>query len=214
MRVRTVMVSLAAILVSVPMALVAPSAAFAGGRPLVDPSTLNPAPHPEGKPVCAREGNFIVCRTTIDINDDFGTFPSGISCGRTELLWSVQYTLRAGSVAIYNASGNVLKLIYDDSYTGSFSNPDNSKSAAWTQQDRTEYVFTTPGDNSTGTFTMTELQKVYGPTGNLILTDAGRESFNLADGTRLTAAGHHPLDDYLYGGGDPTALAPLCNALT
>ncbi len=212
MRVRTVIVSLAAVLLSLPLALVAPSAAFAG-RHLVDPSTLNPPPHDTGKPVCVREGNFIVCHTTIDINDDFGTFDSGINCGGAELQWSMQYTIRAGSLAIYDASGNVLKLVYDDSYTGSFSNPDNGKSAAWTQQDRTKYVFTTPGDNTSGTFVMTELQKVYGTTGNLILTDAGRETFNLADNTRLTAAGHHPLDDYLYGGGSITALAPLCNAL-
>ena len=213
MRVRTVMASLAAVLLAVPMALVAPSAAFAG-RPLVDPSTLNPKPHATGEPVCAREGNFIVCRTTIDINDDFGTFPSGITCSGTELQWSVQHTLRAGSLAIYNASGNVIKLVYDDSYTGSFSNPDNGKSAAWTQQDRTEYAFTTAGDNTAGTFTMTELQKVYGPTGRPILTDAGREVYDIASYALLSATGHHPLDDYLYGGGSPAGLAPLCKALT
>jgi hypothetical protein len=213
MRVRTVIVSLAAVLLSLPLALVAPSAAFAD-RPLVDPSTLNPPPHDTGKPVCAREGNFIVCHTTIDINSDLGTFDSGINCAGAELQWSMHYTLRAGSLAIYDASGDVLRLVYDDSYTGSFSNPDNGKSVAWTQHDRTGYVFTTPGDNTTGTMTMTELQQVRGSTGRVILTDAGTEVFSLQDGTRLKAAGHHPLDDYLYGGGSTTGLAPLCNALT
>lgn len=211
MRVRPVLVSLAAVLLAVPMALAAPGAAFAG-RPLVDPSTLNPVPHSTGKPVCAREGNRIVCRTTIDINDDYGTFDSGISCGGAELQWTMTYNLRAGSEAIYNAEGNVLELIYDDSYTGALSNPDSGRSVAWTQRDRTDYVFTTPGDNSSGTFTMTELQKVTSATGHLILTDAGRETFDLASYSRLTASGHHPLDDYFYGG-DPTGLAPLCRAL-
>lgn len=206
------MVSLAAVLLTVPMALVAPSAAFAG-RPLVDPSTLNPVPHSTGKPVCAQEGNVFVCRTTIDFGDDFGTFPSGIFCGGTELQWSVQWTLRAGSELVYNAQKNVVKAIYLDSYTGSFSNPDNGKSAAWTQQDRYVVVFTTPGDDSAGTSTLTELQHVYGPTGHGILTDAGRETFNYTDGTLLTIAGHHPLDDFVLTG-DPSGLAPLCDALT
>ena len=212
MRVRTVMVSVAAVLLTIPMALVAPSSAFAG-RPWVDPSTLNPAPHDTGKPLCAREGNRFVCHTTIDINDDFGTFDSGISCSGTELQWSMQHTLRAGSLAIYDSSKNVVELVYIDSYTGSLTNPDTGKSAAWTQQDRTTYVFTTPGDNTSGTFTMRELQTVYGPAGTAILIDAGQETFNLADNTRLTADGVHPIDDYFYGGGSATALAPLCDAL-
>jgi hypothetical protein len=212
MRVRPVIVSFAAVLLSVPMALVAPTAAFAA-RPWVDPNTLNPVPHTTGQPVCGREGNLIVCHTTIDINDDYGTFDSGINCGGTELQWSIQYTLLAGSVATFNASGNVISIVYDESWTGSFSNPDNGMSAVWTQQDRLKYAFPTPGDNRAGTMTQTELQQVYGPAGNLILTDAGRESWDIATYTRLTAAGTHPIDDY-FNAGDPSGLAPLCKALT
>ena len=212
MRVRPVVISLAAVLLTLPMALVAPTAAFAA-RPWVDPYTLNPAPHDTGKPVCGREGNLIVCHTTIDINKDYVPFDPGINCSGSELQWSMHYTLRAGSVATFNASGNVISLVYDESWTGSFSNPDNGTSATWTQQDRLKYAFTTPGDNTSGTMTQTELQKVYGPTGSLILTDAGRESWDLATYSRLTAAGTHPLDNY-FNAGDPSGLAPLCKALT
>lgn len=213
MRVRPVVVSLTAVLLTVPMALVAPSAAFAG-RPLVDPNNLNPVPHSTGKPVCAREGNRIVCRTTIDINVDIGTSPSSINCGGgADLQQSVQWTLRAGSVATYNASGNALGVVWLDSYTGSFSNPATGKSVAWTQRDRYAVVYTTPGDDLSGTSTLNELQKVYGPAGNVILTDAGQETFNFTDGTLLTIAGHHPLDAWFLTG-DPTGLAPLCHALT
>jgi hypothetical protein len=205
------MVSLAAVLLTVPMALVAPSAAFAG-RPWVDPSTLNPVPHDGGHPVCAWEGNDIVCHTTIPQSFDFGPSDSHINCSGAELDQALTWTF--SGVATYNAQGNVVKLIYVDSYTGSFSNPANGKSVAWTQQDRSTYVYTTPGDNSTGTLTMVELQHVYGSTGSVILTDAGTEVFSLPDYTRLKAAGVHPLDDYLYGGGSTAGLAPLCNALT
>lgn len=212
MRVRTVLVSWAAVLLTVPMALVAPSAAFASGHP-VDPTTLNPPlPHDDGAPVCAREGNRISCHTTVPQHIDLGTVDSGISCGGADLLQTLKWTLEAG-VAIYNAQGNILKLIYVDSYTGSFSNQDNGTSVAWTQKDRTEYVFTTPGDNTTGTATMTELQQVYGSTGSVILTDAGTEVLSLPDYTRLKATGHHPIDDAFFDG-NTTGLAPLCNALT
>ena len=212
MRVRTVVVSLAAVLLTVPMALVAPSAAFAG-RPLVDPTTLNPEPHDTGKPVCAWEGNRIVCRTTIDFGVGGDTIEPGITCSGAELQWSLQQTLRAGSELVYNAQKNVVEGIYLDSYTGSFYNPATGKSAAWTQQDRYVVVYTTPGDRYSGTSTLTELQQVYGPTGHVILTDAGRETFDYTDGTLLTIAGHHPLDDFVLLG-DPSGLAPLCDALT
>ena len=209
MRVRTVVVSLAAVLLTVPMALVAPGTAFAG-RPWVDPNTLHPVPHPGGQPVCAREGNFIQCHTTVPQSFDFGPLDSGLICG--DVMLQQTFTWTFSGVAIYNAEGYVVKLIYIDSYTGSIANPDTGKSVAWTQQDRATSVFTTPGDDSAGTMTLVEHQRVFGPTGRVILTDDGNELLDLSDYTRLTAAGHHPIDDALYDG-ITTGLAPLCDAL-
>ena len=204
------MVSLAAVLLAVPMALAAPSAAFASGQP-IDPTTLNP-PLEHGSPVCVWRGTQIVCHSTVAQYHDLGTLDSGINCSGAELFQTVHWTLVRG-IAIYNAQRNIVKLIYVDAYTGSFSNPANGRSVAWTQEDVTEYVFTTPGDNSTGTATMTAIQQVRGATGRVILTDVGTEVFSIPDYTRLKAIGHHPIDDYLYAG-NATGLAPLCNALT
>ena len=209
MRVRTVLVSLAALVLSVPIALVAPSAAFAGGHP-VDPTTLNP-PLVHGNPVCAREGNRIYCHSTVPQQHDLGTVDSGLRCGSTELLQTLVWTLERGE-STYDAAGNVLTVTYIDSYTGSISDPDTGRSVAWTQKDRFAVVLTTPGDDTAGTATMLELQKVYGPTGRVILTDAGTEVLSLPDGARLKATGHHPIDDALYDG-TMTGLAPLCHAL-
>jgi hypothetical protein len=152
-----------------------------------------------------------VCHSTVPQYHDLGTLDSGINCSGTELSQTVHWTLVRG-VAIYNAQRNITKLIYFDSYTGSFSNPANGKSVAWTQKDTTEYAFTTPGDNSTGTATMRVIQKVYGPRGRVILTDVGTEVFSLPDYTRLKATGHHPIDDYFYAG-ITAGIAPLCRAL-
>ena len=204
------MVSLAAVLLAVPMALAAPSAAFASGQP-IDPTTLNP-PLEHGSPVCVWRGTQIVCHSTVPQYHDLGTLDSGINCSGAELFQTVHWTLVRG-IAIYNAQRNIVKLIYVDAYTGSFSNPANGRSVAWTQEDVTEYVFTTPGDNSTGTATMKVIQRVYGSTGRVILTDVGTEVFSIPDYTRLKATGHHPIDDYFYGG-STTGIAPLCNALT
>jgi hypothetical protein len=210
MRVRSVVVSLAAVLLTVPMALVAPGTAFAS-RQLVDPNTLHPVPHDGGQPVCEWQGNFIQCHTTIPQVIDLGTFDPYMACGDVELAQTATWTFERG-IAIYNADGYVVKLIYVDSYTGSFSNPTTGKSVAWTQQDRATYEFTTPGDDSTGTFTMTEHQRVYGSTGRVILSDDGTEVFSLPDYTRLKAAGHHPIDD-AWAAGITTGLAPMCDAL-
>lgn len=209
MRVRAVLVSAAAVVLAVPMVLASPGAAFAIGHP-VDPATLNPPPT-GGDPVCAREGTRIQCWTTEPQVADPVTFDSGISCGGVDLLWTATWTLEHG-VATFDSAGDVVDLLYVDSYTGSFANPVTGRSVSWTQQDRTHYVFSTPGDTSAGTSTMTERQQVRTSTGGLVLTDAGTETFDLADGARLSAAGHHPLDDSLYTG-DASGVAPLCAAL-
>lgn len=213
MRVRSIVIPLAAVLLSAPMVLVAPGAASAGDHS-VDPATLNPPIPPDhGSPVCEWEGNRIVCRSTVPQPHDLGTFDSVIDCGSgVSLSQTVHWTLELG-VATYNADRNIVRLLYVDSYTGSFSNPANGKSVEWTQRDRTTYAFTTPGDNTTGTATMVEFQQVRGANGTPILTDAGTEVFSLPDYTRLKAAGHHPIDDYFYGG-DSTGIAPLCQALS
>lgn len=213
MRVRTILVALVAVMLAVPMALAAPGAATAGGQS-VDPSTLNPPIPPDhGNPVCAWQGERIVCHSTVPQPHDLGTFDSVIDCGSAQLSQTVHWTLVRG-VAIYNADRNIVELIYVDTYTGSFSNPANGKSAPWTQQDVADYVFTTPGNNDVGTLTLTELQQVRRSTGGpVILTDAGTEMFSLPDYARLKSIGHHPIDDYFYAG-DATGIAPLCAALS
>jgi hypothetical protein len=209
MRLRNLASPLVAILLAVPATLVAPGAALAGGQP-IDPTTLNP-PLVHGNPVCAWVGSYIVCNSTVAQYHDLGTFDSGLNCAGTELSQSAQWTLVRG-VAIYNAQKNVVKLTYFDSYTGSFSNPVNSKSVVWTQQDATFYAFTTPGDNVDGTATMNSLQLVRGAAGNVILSDYGTEVFTTPDYTRIKSIGHHPIDDALYAG-NTSGLAPLCAAL-
>lgn len=210
MRARTAVVSLIALLLAVPLALAAPSAA-SPDRPPIDPLTLNP-PLEHGDPVCTWRGDLIVCESTVPQPYDLGTFDTGIACAGADLLQTVNWTLEKG-IATYDASKDIVRLEYIDSYTGSFSNPGTGLSGAWRQQDRTEYVFTTPGDTETGTATMTARQQVHSPTGQVVLTDAGREVFSLPDYTRLRSMGHHPLDDFVYAG-STAGLARLCDALS
>lgn len=211
MRVRTVMLSLVASLLVLAGGVVAPGVALADEGAPIDPTTLNP-PLTHGQPVCEWDGGYIVCTSTVPQPHDLGTFDSGLNCNGTELNQSALWTLVRG-VAVYNSDKNIVNLTYFDTYTGSFSNPDTGKSVSWTQRDRTFYAFTTPGDNTVGTAILHERQVVRGANGKVILTDSGTEVFSMPDYTRLSATGHHPIDNALYAG-DTSGLAPLCKALS
>jgi hypothetical protein len=210
MRKRTFITSLAVLALAVPMSLLAPSAASARGE-AIDPLTLNP-PLTHGGPVCTWRGDQIVCQSSYPQPQDAFTIPSGIICDGAELEWTLKPTLEH-AVATYNSNRDIVSLLYVESWTGSFLNPDTGKSAAWTQKDRLESSLTTPGNPFEGTSTFNGQQQVRTESGRVILTDAGVETFDIATTTRLSAVGHHPIDDFFYGG-DPAGLAPLCKALT
>jgi hypothetical protein len=211
MRVRTLVISLAAVVLAVPMSLVAPSAASAR-QEVIDPLTLNP-PLTHGGPDCRWRGDLIVCKSTVAQPQPSFTIDTGLVCDGASVLQTIDYTLDLG-VATYDANKDIVKLLYVDSYTGSFSNADTGASVAWTQHDRTTYDFAAPGDVSAGTFTFNGHQQVRDSSGRVILTDNGVETFDMATYTRLKSVGHHPIDDYFYGVGSADDLAPLCDALT
>ena len=93
------------------------------------------------------------------------------------------------------------------------SRTDTGKTAVWVQHDTVIQTLGVPGDLSTGTTKLSGLfTRAWVPGGGTIFTDVGTFLIDEAAGAVIREGGKHPLDDY-FSGADPTALAPLCNAL-
>lgn len=175
-------------------------------RTPVDPSTLNPAPPAEFNAVCYLDGSHISCDLAFsdpDVVDD----PSGIVCDGTMLLAS--FSRSVVGKRTYDADGNLLQRHFRESLDGTFRNPDTGQVALWTQHDTVISNLAVPGDQATGTESVSGLlTRVWLPGGGTILTDAGRLLFDAATGELVKMSAHHPLVL-----GDPSALASLCAAL-
>jgi hypothetical protein len=179
----------------------------ATAREAVDPSTLNPAPPDFFNAVCTSTGQHITC--TLGFSDpDIVDEPSGIVCGSTELLFSQSRSVVGKR--FYDSDGNLLQRHFREYMGGTFTNPDTGRSVTWIQHDTVLHDLAVPGDNLTGTISLTGLTtRVAGVPG---LSDAGRLLIDASTDEVVTASAHHPFDAY-FREGDAAALAPLCDAL-
>lgn len=178
----------------------------ASARTPVDPSTLNPPPPAEFNAVCYLDGSHITCDLAFsdpDVVDD----PSGIICDGTMLLAS--FSRSVVGKRTYDADGNLLQRHFRESLDGTFLNPDTGRVVLWTQHDTVISNLAVPGNQATGTESVSGLlTRVWLPGGGTILTDAGRLVADAATGELVKVSAHHPLVL-----GDPSALATLCAAL-
>lgn len=211
MRERLGAATMAAALLSVPLALAAPGAALGAGNQPVDPSSLNPPVPASFNATCFRDGSHISCDLAFSdpaTVDD----PSGIVCDGTELL--ISQSRSVVGKRLYDADGNLLQRHFRESVSGTFTNPDTGKVALWTGHDTVIHDLTVPGDITSGTEHVSGLgMRVWRPDGGTILTDAGTTIADEATGDPLSESQHHPFLQY-FAFGDTSALAPLCAALS
>ena len=181
----------------------------AAGEP-VDPSTLNPPPNPAFNPVCERQGSFIVCEIAFSdppIVDE----PSELFCDGDQIL--ISQTRAVIGRRIYDAEGNLLKRLFHEDFTGSFTNASSGQTVDWVSHARVMHVVATPGDITSGELLSAGLSiRITDSDGGTVLMDAGRLVFDEATGDFIASAGPHHFDDY-FARGDLDALQPLCDAL-
>jgi hypothetical protein len=183
----------------------------AAAREPVDPATLNPAPPDSFNATCERVGSGVICDlafTDPDLVDE----PSGIMCDGTELL--ISQTRSVVGKRFYDRNGDLTRRHFRESLSGTFANPDTGLAAPWDQHDTILHDLAVPGDVSTGNEHVSGLvTRVWMPGGGTVLVDSG--SFVAPTGTDEFShmSANHPFLDY-FTGGDQTALAPLCAAVS
>ena len=198
---RSVMVATAATLL-----LVAPVAA----KEPVDPNTLNPPPPAEFNATCERVGSGILCNLAFS-DPPFADEPSGIICDGTELL--VSQTRSVIGKRFYDRDGNLERRHYREAYAGILTDPTTGRTLDWIAHDTVDHVLAVPGDDTTGTLTISgQGIRVSAPGGRTVLVDAGRLVIDVASDTLIHSGGPHHFDDYFIHG-DVDALQPLCDAL-
>ena len=179
-------------------------------REVVDPSTLNPAPPDFFNATCESGAGGVVCDLAFS-DEPVVDEPSGIMCDGTELVFS-----QARSVVgkrYYDSNGDLTRRHFREYMSGTFTNPDTSKSAPWVQHDTVLHNLTVPGDLGTGTVKYSGLMtRVWLPGGGTVLVDSGVTLVDAGTDEILHTSANHPFNDYFVGG-DATSLAPLCAAL-
>jgi len=187
------------------------SQAFA--REPVDPSTLNPPPPPSFNPVCESVGNGTIC----DIHFSDPPFAAGseVICGSgADSFEPFQFQNRTvRSKRYYDQNGNFVRVHYQEVYEGTFTNPINHKSVAYSGSDTHHHVLAVPGDPTSGNEAVTGSVRIFLGNGNGTLAyDTGRVVASDSTGEILAESGQHPFIDYFVDG-QTTALQPLCDAL-
>jgi hypothetical protein len=190
---------------------VAAAAALAmpvAAREPVDPATLNPPPPAEFNPVCYQLGNGTQC--TLAFSDpSVVDAPTGIVCDGVELLDS--FTRSVVGTRAYDSDGNLLRRHFEESFVGSFTNPETGLVATYIGHDKILNDLDVPGDQSTGTSLVSgPITRVSGPDGRTIVMNVG--SYVESPDGMLRESGPHAFFEY-FELGDTAALQPLCDAL-
>ena len=177
-------------------------------RELVDPNTLNPPPPPEFNPVCYRLGNGTQCSLAFS-DPSVVDAPSGIVCDGVELLDS--FTRSVVGTRAYDSNGNLLRRHFEESFVGSFTNPETGLTATYIGHDKVLNDLDVPGDQSTGkTLISGPSSRITGPEGQTIVMDVG--SFLDSPTGLIRESGPHAFFEY-FELGATAALQPLCDAL-
>jgi len=197
-------------LTGVVLAVIAASALAipVAARELVDPGTLNPPPPAEFNPVCYRLGNGTQC--TLAFSDpSVVDAPTGIVCDGVELTDS--FTRSVVGTRAYDSDGNLLRRHFEESFSGSFTNPETGLVATYIGHDKILNDLAVPGDQSTGTTLVSGPSlRITGPEGQTVVMDVG--SFLDSPTGLIRESGQHAFFEY-FELGDTSALQPLCDAL-
>jgi hypothetical protein len=176
----------------------------------VDPNILNPPPPDFFNAECHAAAGGTLC--SLHFSDDpIVDEPSGIVCGRTELLFSQERSVVGKRT--YDADGNLVQRHFREMFTGTFTNPDTHVVVPWIQHDTIVHNLGIPGEMESGTIKTTGLlTRVSLPGGGTILVDAGTTLEDFATGDLIHEGGKHSIRDYFVNG-DGGAIQPLCDAL-
>ncbi len=189
----------------------APLPVFA--KELVDPTTLNPPPPPNFNPVCERVGVLIICE--VKFSDPTFAGGSDLICGSGAGAFE-PFLFQNRSVTgkrYYDRNRNLLRRHFREAFEGTFTNPITHKSLAFSGSDTHLHVLAVPGDNATGTETITGSVRIFlGPGNGTLAIDTGRLVIDVASDKSIAESGQHPFLDY-FEHGDTSALQPLCDAL-
>ena len=196
---------------SVSMVVALAVAGPATAREPVDPSTLNPPVPADFNATCERVGSGVLCDLAFS-DPDIVDEPSGIVCSGTELL--VSQTRSVVGKRYYDRNGDLTRRHFREFLSGSFSNPDTARSTPWLQHDTVLHDLAVPGDVSTGNEHVSGLlTRAWLPGGGTVIVDADMLVGPTGSDEIVHMSAHNPFLDYFIGG-DASALAPLCAALT
>ena len=208
--VRLGLIGLTALLALAPQAATFASAPV--GTP-VDPNTLTPVPPPQFNPVCWTTNTGVMCH--VQFSDppapDQGT---GLFCQSGATNYEVLQTPNraVNGLRWYNQDKKLVEKRYTEDGYGTYKNTVTGAILKYVQNDIVHTMPSVPGDESTGTVTVTGVQaRVFRPNGRTVLIDVGVSTYG-GDGSFISHVGVHPLDDY-YALGDTDALQPICDAL-
>jgi hypothetical protein len=190
----------------------APSSPAAAANQTVDPSTLTPPPPDFFNAQCREAGQMIQCDLAFFDPDQPVEQPTGIVCGTGANAFELldTFTRTVFGKRYYRADGLLLRRHFHDDIVGTFTNSVTGATVEYEQRSTHLHDLATPGDNSSGVESSTQLLRIYSSNGT-VLTDVGRIVVVEADGTLLFESGQHPIGDFFNG--DPSALDPLCDAL-
>ena len=200
-----------AILITVLLAL-----AFASGTAAASaasPTSPTLTPPPPSFETCKANGSGTICSGTR--TETYGPVDSGIVCGSGAGAFAVfdQGTHLQSARRFYDENGNWLRReLYDTFKDAQWSNPVNGRTAAYTQRNNDTFVLATPGDESTGTDTVTGELIMRAGTGSPVLFATGRQVHG-PTGDLLSTAGRNDLTAF-FEQGDEHALDLLCAALS
>jgi hypothetical protein len=183
--------------------------AAASAAPPTSPPLTPPPPSFE---TCNATGSGTICSGTRA--ETYGPVDSGIVCGSGADAFSVfdQGTHLQSARRFYDENGNWLRReLYDTYNNAQWSNPINGRTAPYTQRNNETFVLATPGEESSGTDTVTGEIIIRAGDGSPVLLATGRQVHS-PSGDLLSTAGRNDLTAF-FEQGDGHALDLLCAAL-
>ena len=191
------------------LAVTSGTAAASAAPPTSQPLT----PPPPSFETCKATGSGTICSGTR--TETYGPDDTGIVCGSGADAFSVfdQGTFLQSARRFYDENGNWLRReLFDTFKDAQWSNPLNGRTAPYTQRNNDTFVLATPGDESTGTDTITGELIMKSGSGAPILFQTGRDVHS-PTGDLLSMAGRQDLTAF-FEQGDEHALDLLCAALS
>jgi hypothetical protein len=184
--------------------------AAASATPPTSPALTPPPPSFE---TCQATGSGTICSGTRTAT--YGPVDAGIVCGSGANAFTVfdEGVFLQSARRYYDENGNWLRRELHDTYNDAqWSNPLTGKTAPYTQRNNEMFVLATPGDEATGTSSVTGELVMKSGTGAPVLFQTGRQVHS-PTGDLLSSAGRADITAF-FEQGDQHALDLLCAALS